>query len=95
MNYVKEIKSTITGVYEIKDDGIIYKMKILGRGETLFFQQGDDALICDISARFAVIDPKSIKQWDNGNKISDEERMIIVDRIIEMYKQAYKDDLKC
>lgn len=39
MKYVKEIKSTITGENEIKDNGIIYKIKILGRGEELFFKR--------------------------------------------------------
>lgn len=47
MKYVKEIKSTITGAHEFTDeDAITYKVKILGRGEELFFQKGDDALIC-------------------------------------------------
>lgn len=93
MKYVKEIKSTITGAYEIKDNGGIYKIKILGRGEELFFQKGDDALICDISARFAMIDPLSIKRWDNGSKISDEERTLILAKIIDLYKEAYQDEL--
>lgn len=95
MKREKEIKSTITGAHEFKDnDAIVYKIKILGRGEELFFQKGDDALICEISARLAVIDPKTIKKWDNGNKISDEERTLVVAKIIELYKDAYKDDLK-
>jgi len=52
-------------------------------------------LICDISARFSVIDPDSIRQWDNGKKISDEERASLLAKIIELYKKAYKDDLTC
>lgn len=95
MKYVKEIKSTITGAHEFTDeDAIPYKLKILGRGEELFFQKGDDALICDISARFALIDPKSIKSWDNKHQISDDERTALLVKIIEFYKIAYKDDLE-
>lgn len=94
MKYVKEIKSTITRAHEFEDhDGVIYKLKILGRGEELFFQKGNAALICEISARYAAIDPKTIHKWDNGNKISDEERALILEKIIELYKKAYKDDL--
>lgn len=94
MKYVKEIKSTLTGAHEIKENnGVIYKIKILGRGEELFFQQGDNALICDISARSAVIDPNSITRWDNGNKIADEERKLIVEKIISLYKKVYQDEL--
>lgn len=94
MNRVKELKNTISGAHEFKDsDGTMYKMKILGRGEELFFQIGDDALICDISARFSVIDQMSIKRWDNGHKISDKERALILVKIVELYKKAYQDDL--
>jgi len=94
MNRAKETKSMITGAYEFRDeDGFIYKMKILGRGEELFFQKNGSALICDISARFSVIEPKSIRRWDNGKKISDEEREVILTKIIELYEQAYQDKL--
>ncbi len=92
--YVKEIKSTITGAYEIDGkDGHKYKLKILGRGEELFFQKDDNALICEISARHVAIEPKGIRRWDNGYKISDEERTLILETIIDLYKKAYKDDL--
>lgn len=95
MKRAKEIKDTITGAHEFTDkDAITYKLKILGRGEELFFQKGDDALICDISARFPLIDPKSIKSWNNKHKISDDERTVLLAKIIELYKKAYKDDLE-
>lgn len=72
MKRATEIKNTIAGAHEFTDkDATTYKLKILGRGEELFFQKGEDALICGISARFALIDPKSIKSWDNKHKISD------------------------
>ncbi|MEN5232472.1 hypothetical protein [Sphingobacterium faecium] len=94
MKYVKEIKDTITGAYVIDAvDGYRYKLKILGRGDELFFQKDDDALICEIVARYGVINPKSITRWDNGEKISDEERDFILETIIDLYKKAYKDDL--
>jgi hypothetical protein len=94
MNYSKEIKDTITGAHEIDGkDGHKYKLKILGRGEELFFQKDNDAMICEISAWHAAIDPKSIRRWDNGNKISDEERALILVTIIDLYKKAYKEDL--
>lgn len=90
----KVIKSTITGAHEfMEDDSVIYKIKILERGDALFFQKNDDALICEISARLAMINPATINKWDNGNKISDQERTVIVEKIIELYKRAYKDDL--
>lgn len=95
MKYVLEIKSTITGAHEYTDEAHVqYKIKILERGELLFFQQGDHALICAISARFSAIDPQSVKRWDDGRKISDEERATILQKIVDLYQKAYKDDLK-
>ena len=90
----KAIKPAITGAHEfIENDSVIYKIKILERGDALFFQKNDDALICEISARLAMINPSTINKWDNGNKISDEERASILEKIVELYKRAYKDDL--
>lgn len=95
MNRVKELKATITGAHEFEENGtVLYKIQILGRGEELFFQRNNDALICDISALLSMINPKTITKWDNGNKILDEERTSILEKIIELYKKAYKDDLK-
>lgn len=94
MNRIKALKSTISGAHEFEANGaVIYRIKILGKGEELFFQKDENALICDISASLAMIHPKTITKWDNGNKISDEERTVILEKIIELYKQAYKDDL--
>lgn len=95
MKRATKIKNTITGAHEFTDkDATTYKLKILGRGEELFFQKDDDALICDISAIFDLIDPKSIKSWDNQHKIYDDERTTLLTKIIELYKIAYKDDLE-
>lgn len=95
MQRAKEIKDSLTGAFAFIDqDAATYKLKILGRGEELFFQKGDEALICDISARFPLIDPASIKRWDNRRKITEDERIDILSTIIGLYKQAYKDDLE-
>ena len=91
---IEELKISRTKVHRFKKDGVEFGILILGRGETLFFQIGNDALICEISARHALINPKTIKKWDNGTKINEEEKVFVLEKIIELYKKAYKDELE-
>jgi len=91
---IQELKTNIAGVHRFTEGGDRYGMLIIARGELLFFQKNESGLICEISARYSLINPKTIKQWDNGNKISEEEREKILEKIIHFYKIAYKNDLK-
>jgi hypothetical protein len=80
--------------YRYEEDGNTYGLLILYRGETLFYQENDRALLCEIEARFAVINPETIAQWDDNTEIGTTERAAILEKIITLYKKAYKDDLK-
>ncbi|MGN7824823.1 hypothetical protein HGH92_23120 [Chitinophaga varians] len=91
---IQQLKSDVNGVHRFVDGENKYGLLIIARGELLFFQENDKALICDVSARYALINPATIKKWDNGDKISDAEREEIVQKIILYYKKAYRDDLK-
>lgn len=99
-NYSKATIATINELksdqraYRYEEDGNKYGLLILYRGETLFYQENDRALLCEIAARFAVINPETIAQWDDNTTISTAERAAILDKIITLYKKAYKDDLK-
>ncbi|GAA0538000.1 hypothetical protein LX66_2025 [Chitinophaga japonensis] len=90
---IKELKANIDGVHRFTDGTDKYGMLIIARGELLFFQENDKGLLCEISARYSLINPKTIKQWDNGDKISEEEKDQILAKIIHFYKIAYKNDL--
>ncbi|WP_143305679.1 hypothetical protein [Chitinophaga vietnamensis] len=91
---LQQLKANIEGVHRFNENGNHYGLLIIARGEALFFQENDKALFCDVSARYALIHPNTIQQWDNGNKISDEERERIIQQIVHLYKLAYRDDLK-
>lgn len=90
---LQELKGTDTA-YRTEEEGNRYGLKILNRGEELFFQQNEDALICEISASLLLINPTTIKEWDNGKKISEEERAVLLEKILRFYKEAYKDELR-
>ncbi|MBN1984451.1 MAG: hypothetical protein JW795_23195 [Chitinivibrionales bacterium] len=81
-----------TGPYVEENVQEGYRIKIIYRGEHLFYQQGERALICAIDPIDNIIYKKSLKHWDNGKKISDEEKKIICDRIIRYFKVYQKED---
>lgn len=90
---INELK-TDQRAYRYEEDGNTYGLLILYRGETLFYQENDRALLCEIAARFAAINPETIAQWDDNTDINPAERAAVLDKIITLYKKAYKDDLK-
>src|SRR5687767_4573517 len=91
---VQELKANTESVHRFTEGDNNYGILIIARGELLFFQENDAALICDVSARFALINPKTIKEWDNGRKITDEEKEKLLEKIMHFYKKAYTDELK-
>ena len=91
---VNSLKNDFERVHRFKENGENFGLLILGRGESLFFQQGDKALICDISAIHSELDKSSIKIWDDGTKISSSQKQEIVSKIAELYQKFYEDELK-
>ncbi|MEZ0539975.1 hypothetical protein [Fibrella arboris] len=71
-----------------------YKIMIIGRGEQLFYQQEDRALLCDIQVRNDLIYQNSIAWWDNGNAVTESEKSIILERLINYFKIFQKSGVK-
>jgi len=91
---LETLKSDTEKVHRLQYNGESYGLLVLGRGESLFFQKGEQAFICDISARYSELDKSSIKKWDDSVKILKEERQEISQIIAKLYKQAYSDELR-
>ena len=79
--YLRELKQAepFTGFRERTAAGQECKVQILGRGETAFYQQGDRALLLEVLAGRGVVFASSIRRWDDGKKVTDEERETIVE----------------
>ncbi|AKF85884.1 hypothetical protein MFUL124B02_17920 [Myxococcus fulvus 124B02] len=71
-----------------------YRITALGRGEMGFYQQNDRALLFEFSAGFAFIVKKSIRRWDDGKKVTDAEREVIVQRIADYLKAGGAQHVK-
>jgi hypothetical protein len=60
-----------------------------GRDELVFYQQGDRALLFDVTAaydeRFAT---RKIKRWDNHDEVTAEELRASIERVAEVFRKS-------
>lgn len=72
----------------------VYGIRVLGRGENLFFQENDKALICEINAVEALVFTKSVKNWEGEKKMSAEEKERVLTLIKKYYAEVYNPAVK-
>ena len=94
-NSIEQLKEDKENIHRITlDDGKSYGIRVLGRGETLFFQCDNRAFLCEIDARKGYINSKSIKKWDDNKLITSDEKEQIIDILLNLYKQFYNSNAK-
>ena len=74
-------------VVRFKEGDNCYGIRIIGRGDNLFFQENENALICDIDAVGAIIFARSIKCWDGQKKMQPSEK----ERVLNLIERCYKN----
>lgn len=72
----------------------VYGIRVLGRGENLFFQENNKALICEINAVDALVFTKSVKNWEGEKKMSTEEKERVLALIKKYYAEVYNPEVK-
>jgi hypothetical protein len=90
MNVIEKWKSDDTVVRFLEGDDS-YGIRVIGRGEHLFFQENDKALICDIDAANNIIYSASIKNWEGSKKMPDLEKERVI-KLIETFYKIYIDE---
>jgi hypothetical protein len=90
---IEELKKDSKRVHRVHKEGDDYGIRVLGRGENLFFQKNDKAFICQIDAVGGIIFGKSINNWDDGSKIRSDERKEVLNTLISLYKEFYSDEV--
>lgn len=91
--YIEQLKENPTVNRLTDDNGNLYGIRVLGRGENLFFQENEKALICEIDATHATIYTKKIKNWDGEKKMSSIERDRVISLIVKYYKKVYNPNV--
>ena len=92
--YIQELKNNNEKAFAVKNNNYTSYMLILHRGEQLFYQEGTRAFICEISARYDFVITESIKRWDTGEKITEEEKENIRENITKFFKDNYNTSVK-
>ncbi len=88
-SYLLELKSDkSTGAMIENNTDNKYKIKVLHRGEQLFYYDifNDRAVIVEIQIRNGSIFKNSLTQWDSGQIITDEEKENVLNRIVSYFK---------
>ncbi len=70
-----------------------YRLQILGRGEMAFYQEGGRALLFEIDPRGGILS-RSIRRWDDGLKVTNEERAVVVDRMSAYLRSRGVEDVR-
>lgn len=94
MEYTQKLLKDATVDRFYTENGNMYGIMVLGRGENLFFQENDKALICEIDAIDSIIYAKSIKSWDGEKKMNGAEKNRVLELIKYYYKIVYKSNLQ-
>jgi hypothetical protein len=92
--YIQELKADHSQAYRLPSaDGVARVARILHRGEQLFYQQGDRAVILEISLPGAFVDLKSARKWDDGSKIDEQSKESIFQHLKPFFRTVCKVDL--
>ena len=83
----KTLKNYIAGlnVPWLEDELGKYRIRILGRGETGFYEQGvdgDQVLVFELDPRESCVFSKSLRKWDSGKRVTAEQQQAIVARLL-------------
>ena len=86
LDHLRELEQAepFTGFRERTPTGEECKLQILGRGELAFYQQGDRALLLEVLAGRGVIFADSIRRWDDQEKVTAEEREVVIEMMIRV-----------
>jgi hypothetical protein len=87
---IKNLKAdNSTGKYIETNSRENYKIRVVRRGEGIFYQDGDRALICPTDPFLPIISVSKASRWDDGERPTEEEISKMKERIIK-YFQKYQ-----
>lgn len=89
-DFIRKLKEDrSTGPY-VEVNPLGYRIKIILRGEHLFYEEGDRALVIGLSPSYRTghvyIHADTIDMWDDGVPVAMEEKPRIVERVISYFR---------
>ena len=81
-------------VNRVEENGNLYGIRVIRRGENLFFQENNKGLICQINATHSVIFANTIKKWEGRKIMTLTERERVTELVLKYYKKVYSKEAK-
>ena len=75
-------------------NGVPSGLRIIERGDRMFYQEGMECVICEIDPRYGLLAINSINEWSSGEQIGDQERQEVMRRMCALYLDAYDEVLR-
>ena len=88
--HIQVMKRDKEKLFTFNNNNKTCNLKILNRGEQLFYQEDERAFICEISVMDDVVFSGSIKKWDSGEKITVQEKEQIKQSIEKFFMDNYQ-----
>ena len=92
--FIAELRTNKSIAQRVDSEGNIYRIRVLSKGENLFFQENDRCLLCLIDAQNGIIYSKSIKKWEPNERMSPNERKRVTSLVEKYYREVYNPDVK-
>lgn len=86
--HIKEIIKELSATYAVSGATGVVNLKIVYRGEGLFYQSEGRAFICPMSVAGGWVESKNIKKWHTGIKITNEELGVIKSNILDFFSST-------
>jgi hypothetical protein len=93
MTLIEELLNNDSINRETDESGNIYGIRVLGRGENLFFQENDKGLICQIDALHSAIFINTIREWEGEKRMNDAEKKRVIELIKYYYSRYYSENV--
>ena len=76
-------ETPFSGMSRRVSDSEEYRLRVLGRGEMAYYQLNERALLFELLAGQGIVFAKSIRYWDNGRRVTQEEKAVLIQRLEE------------
>ena len=92
METLNDLVKDLSGIHFCKEGLDNYAIRVLGRGENLFFQKNEKAYLIEIDAGNGFINSKNIQNLNSSKKISKVEKEELLKMVVYLYQKFYNDD---
>ena len=93
MKYVnRECPVSEEQIHWMKNNDNRIGIRVLGRGDVLFYKKNDKWFTCEMSAIKSIIGIQIVKKWNDDTPLSSEDKEEAIKLISVLYKKHYGEE---